>query len=151
MVFSTAEKGARDTASISGCERRDACRRESASGDGAAACCKAGSLQGCNTLGNQQALAGDWVKAAGSYLQVCRAGVREGCENLASAQENSAEVDARAQLQQLCEADRSGRHVACDVVATRNWTLMELGRALQALAKSPVRRPFSSVAGIYLD
>ena len=46
----------------------------------------------------------------------------------------SAEVDAREQLQQLCEADRSGRHVACDVVATRNWTLMELGRALQDAA-----------------
>lgn len=107
---------------------------QAGSADGAAACCKAGSLQGCNTLGNQQALSGEWVQAAGSYLQVCRAGVREGCENLASAQENSADVDARAQLQQLCEADRSGRHVACDVVATRNWTLMELGRALQDAA-----------------
>lgn len=102
--------------------------------DGAEACCKAGRLQGCNALGHRQALSGDWVQAAGSYLAVCRAGVREGCENLASAQENSAAVDARAQLQQLCEADRSGRHVACDVLATRNWTLLELGRAFQDAA-----------------
>ena len=102
--------------------------------DAAAACCAAGKLQGCTTLGNRQALDGQWVQAAANYLTVCRAGVREGCENLVSAQENSPAVDARGQLQQVCDADGSGRHVACDVVATRNWAMLDLGRALQEAA-----------------
>lgn len=97
---------------------------------GAEACCKAGKLQGCNALGNQLALADNWPQAAQRYLQVCRAGIREGCENLASAQEHSAEVDARSHLQQICESQGS-THVACDLLATRNWEMMAFGAALR--------------------
>lgn len=98
---------------------------------GAEACCTAGSLQGCNIRGNQLALNGQWAQASGYYLKVCRAGVREGCENLVSAQENSSDVDAHGLLTGLCEADPSGRHVACDLLVTRNWKLMAFGRALE--------------------
>ena len=62
---------------------------------------------------------------------MCRAGVREGCENLVAAQGHSGDVDARATLERLCTADRSGRHVACDVLDTGNWSALELGRVLQ--------------------
>lgn len=97
---------------------------------GAEACCTAGKLQGCNALGNQLALADDWTQAATRYLQVCRAGIREGCENLASAQEHDSAVDARGLLQQACDA-QGPTHVACDVVATRNWEMMAFGAALR--------------------
>lgn len=97
----------------------------------AEACCAAGKLQGCNARGNQLALAGDWVKAASQYRTVCQAGVREGCENLVSAQENSPQIDARAQLTQLC-TDGGHTHVACDLLATRNWALLEMGRSVEA-------------------
>lgn len=97
---------------------------------GAETCCQAGKLQGCNALGNQLALADNWAQAATKYLQVCRAGIREGCENLASVQEHSGDVDAKSLLQQTCDAQ--GRtHVACDVVATRNWEMMAFGTALR--------------------
>lgn len=99
--------------------------------DGADACCAQGKLQGCNILGNRLALSGHWLQAAEHYTTVCRAGVREGCENLVTAQGNGAGVDARAILGQLCEADRSGLHVACDVLGTQNWELITLGGALQ--------------------
>ena len=99
--------------------------------DGADACCAQGKLQGCNILGNRLALSGHWLQAAEHYTTVCRAGVREGCENLVTAQGNGADVDARAILGQLCEADRSGLHVACDVLGTQNWELITLGGALQ--------------------
>lgn len=98
---------------------------------GAEACCAQGRLQGCNVLGNRLAMSGNWLQAAQHYLTVCRAGVREGCENLVTAQGNSAELDAHAMLEQLCHADRSGRHVACDVLETGNWSTLALGRALQ--------------------
>ncbi len=98
---------------------------------GAEACCAQGKLQGCNMLGNRLALSGNWLQAAEHYTTVCRAGVREGCENLVTAQGNGAELDARATLEQLCKADRSGLHVACDVLGTQNWELITLGGALQ--------------------
>ena len=44
---------------------------------------------------------------------------------------HSGDVDARATLERLCTADRSGRHVACDVLDTGNWSALELGRVLQ--------------------
>lgn len=99
--------------------------------DGADACCAQGKLQGCNILGNRLALSGHWLQAVEHYTTVCRAGVREGCENLVTAQGNGAEVDARRILEQLCKADRSGLHVACDVLETQNWELITLGGALQ--------------------
>ncbi|HDS1091951.1 hypothetical protein [Stenotrophomonas maltophilia] len=101
---------------------------------GAEACCAQGKLQGCNVLGNRLALSGHWLQAAEHYTTVCRAGVREGCENLVTAQGNDAEVDAHALLDRLCKADRSGLHVACDVLGTQNWELIDLGRALQKAA-----------------
>ncbi len=99
--------------------------------DGADACCAQGKLQGCNILGNRLALSGHWLQAVEHYTTVCRAGVREGCENLVTALGNGAEVDARRILEQLCKADRSGLHVACDVLETQNWELITLGGALQ--------------------
>ncbi|WP_409460676.1 hypothetical protein ACK1O1_19490 [Stenotrophomonas maltophilia] len=113
---------------------------------GAELCCAQGRLQGCNVLGNRLAMSGKWQQAADHYVTVCRAGVREGCENLVSAHEHSAQVDAHATLEQLCEADGSGRHVACDVLETGNWSALELGRALQkamqeaALDEAPAPR-----------
>ncbi len=62
---------------------------------------------------------------------MCQAGIREGCENLASVMENSSSVDVRPMLEAVCEAEGSGRHVACDVLATRNWSLLGFGQALQ--------------------
>jgi len=94
-------------------------------------CCAQGRLQGCNVLGNRLAMSGQWPQAAGHFTTVCRAGVREGCENLVTAHGESPEVDAHATLEQLCNADGSGRHVACDVLETGNWSALELGRALQ--------------------
>lgn len=106
-----------------------------ATAEGAAeACCAAGRLQGCNVLGNQLALDEQWPQAATHYQTVCRAGVREGCENLVSAQDSSAEVDARAALEHLCKADASGTAVACDVLATTNWDMIAMGRMLQEAA-----------------
>ncbi|MCF3479887.1 hypothetical protein GUV60_07460 [Stenotrophomonas maltophilia] len=106
------------------------CPQALASG-GAEACCAQGKLQGCNILGNRLALSGQWRQAAEHYTTVCRAGVREGCENLVAAQGRSSDVDAHATLERLCAADRSGRHVACDVLDTGNWSALELGRVLQ--------------------
>lgn len=60
--------------------------------------------------------------------------MREGCENLVTAQGSGAGVDARATLEQLCKADRNGLHVACDVLETQNWKLIVLGGALQKAA-----------------
>lgn len=104
---------------------------------GAEACCASGSLQGCNVLGTRLGLKGAWEQASVHYLQVCRAGIREGCENLATAQERDGAVDAHGMLQALCQADPSGRHVACDLLDTRNWAMMSAGHALeQALRNS---------------
>ncbi len=105
---------------------------------GAEACCARGSMQGCNVLGTRLGLKGQWEQASVHYLQVCRAGIREGCENLATAQERSGDVDAHGMLQALCQADASGRHVACDLLDTRNWAMMSAGHALErALQNSP--------------
>ena len=97
----------------------------------AEACCAAGKMQGCNVLGSRAALGGKWIEASQHYRKVCEAGIREGCENLVSLMENSSTVDARPMLEAVCEADDSGRHVACDVLATRNWGLLDLGQALE--------------------
>lgn len=96
----------------------------------AEACCTAGRMQGCNVLGSRAGMRGQWIEASQHYQKVCQAGIREGCENLASVMENSSRVDVRPMLQSLCDADAGGRHVACDVLATRNWGLLELGQAL---------------------
>ena len=45
-----------------------------------------------------------------------------GLRNLVAAQGRSSDVDAHATLERLCAADRSGRHVACDVLDTGNWS-----------------------------
>lgn len=106
---------------------------------GAEACCTSGKLQGCNVLGTRLGLNGQWQQAADQYLKVCRAGIREGCENLVSVQENSSAVDAHSMLQELCQADSSGRHVACDLLETRNWSLMAVGSALQRALEKTIR------------
>ncbi|KOQ76296.1 hypothetical protein ABW44_04555 [Stenotrophomonas maltophilia] len=106
------------------------CPRASIDGE-AEACCAAGRMQGCNVLGSRAGLSGKWVEASEHYQKVCRAGIREGCENLASVMENSSRVNVRPMLETLCEADGSGRHVACDVLATRNWELLEAAQALE--------------------
>lgn len=97
----------------------------------AEACCAAGKMQGCHVLGSRAAMSGTWIEASEHYQKVCQAGIREGCENLASVMENSSRVDVRPMLETLCEADGSGRHVACDVLATRNWELLEAAQALE--------------------
>lgn len=104
----------------------------------AEACCAAGRMQGCHVLGSRAALGGKWVEASEHYQKVCQAGIREGCENLASVMENSSRVDVRPMLQSLCDADAGGRHVACDVLATRNWGLLELGQALDRAVQEQV-------------
>lgn len=107
------------------------CPRASIDGE-AEACCAAGRMQGCHVLGSRAALNGKWVAASQHYHKVCQAGIREGCENLASMMENSSDVDVRPMLETVCQANgRGGRHVACDVLATRNWGLLEFGQALE--------------------
>lgn len=106
---------------------------------GAEACCASGKLQGCNVLGTRLGLQGQWVQASAQYLKVCRAGIREGCENLVTAQERGTGVDAHGMLQALCQADPERRHVACDLLETRNWALMALGDALQKALDDPDR------------
>ncbi|KAF1012983.1 MAG: hypothetical protein GAK31_03810 [Stenotrophomonas maltophilia] len=97
----------------------------------AEACCAAGRMQGCNVLGSRAALDGKWIEASQHYQKVCQAGIREGCENLVGLMEISSRVDVRPMLEAVCEADGSGRHVACDVLATRNWGLLGFGQALE--------------------
>ncbi|MFD0724675.1 hypothetical protein [Lysobacter brunescens] len=97
-----------------------------------AACCARGSLHGCNTLGHQRALAGDWAGAKPEYLKVCTAGVRVGCENLtrvfAHGDESIPEL-----LDALCAKDAT--HVACDVRDTTAWASLALSRAADELLK----------------
>lgn len=106
------------------------CPRASIDGE-AEACCAAGKMQGCHVLGSRAALGRKWVEASQHYRKVCEAGIREGCENLVTLMENSSTVDVRPMLEAVCKADGSGRHVACDVLATRNWGLLDLGQALE--------------------
>ena len=97
-----------------------------------AACCARGSLHGCNTLGHQRALAGDWAGAKPEYLKVCTAGVRVGCENLTRvyAQGDDSIPDL---LDALCAKD--AKHVACDVRDTTPWATLALSRAADELLK----------------
>ena len=97
-----------------------------------AACCARGSLHGCNALGHQRALAGDWAGAKPEYLKVCTAGVRVGCENLARVYEHGDESIPDL-LAALCAKDAT--HVACDVRDTTPWATLALSRAADELLK----------------
>lgn len=98
------------------------------------ACCAAGKLQGCNTLGHRKALAGDWAGAAPYYQTLCRAGVRAGCENLRSVYEHTGDEDIPGKLLALCKQDGTGRHVACDLYETTDWAMLGMGaRLMQAV------------------
>jgi hypothetical protein len=101
------------------------------------ACCAKGSLQGCNGLGHQHALAGRWADAAPHYETVCRAGVREGCENLVQVFARTGDAQIRARMEALCATDP--RHVACDVADTADWESVALGAELEALAERLLR------------
>ncbi len=96
--------------------------------DAASTCCARGNLHGCNVLGNQRALAGDWAGAKDYYAKVCASGVRIGCENLLQVYGRGGDESAQGALQKICAAD--ARHVACDVDATANWAMLGLGAAL---------------------
>lgn len=101
---------------------------------GAKSCCDAGKLQGCNALGNQHALQGDWAGAKVYYQQVCAQGVRTGCENLTQVYANAGDESVIDSLDRLCEADP--KHVACDVRDTSNWEMLGAVNALQKLGDS---------------
>ena len=92
-------------------------------------CCARGNLQGCNIVGNQRALAGDWAQARTSYLEVCEKGVRVGCENLLQVYSEGGDASVRDDLERLCAKDT--RHVACDVIATTSWGMLEIGAAMK--------------------
>ncbi|MBX3711667.1 MAG: hypothetical protein KF800_06880 [Lysobacter sp.] len=101
--------------------------------EGFAACCARGSLHGCNALGHQRALAGDWAGAKPEYLKVCAAGVRVGCENLARAYEHG-DDSIPDLLDALCAKDAT--HVACDVHETTPWASLALSRAADELLRA---------------
>ena len=101
---------------------------------GAKACCDAGKLQGCNALGNQRALQGDWAGAKAYYQQLCAQGVRTGCENLAQVYANAGDESVIDSLDRLCKTDP--KHVACDVRETSNWEMLGMAHALQGLSDS---------------
>lgn len=101
--------------------------------DSVAACCARGSLHGCNALGHQRALAGDWAGAKPEYLKVCAAGVRVGCENLARAYEHG-DDSIPDLLDALCAKDAT--HVACDVHETTPWASLALSRAADELLRA---------------
>ena len=101
---------------------------------GAKACCDAGKLQGCNALGNQRALQGDWSGAKAYYQRICAQGVRTGCENLTQVYANAGDESVIGSLDQLCETD--SKHVACDVRETSNWEMLGMTHALQQLGDS---------------
>ncbi|MBL8261721.1 MAG: hypothetical protein JNM58_04785 [Xanthomonadaceae bacterium] len=98
-----------------------------------AACCARGSLQGCNALGHQRALSGDWAGATPEYLKVCTAGVRAGCENLTRAYEHGDESIPDV-LDAICAKDAT--HVACDVRETTAWDTLALSRAADELLRN---------------
>jgi hypothetical protein len=102
---------------------------------GAQACCAAGKLQGCNAAGHQLALRDRWAEAAPFYMTLCTAGVREGCENLATVYEHTGDEALPEQMAALCAKDGKGTHVACDVHATRNWGLMQVSAGLEQIAE----------------
>ncbi|MBW8374879.1 hypothetical protein [Stenotrophomonas sp.] len=102
---------------------------------GAQACCAAGKLQGCNAAGHHLALRNRWAEAAPFYMTLCTAGVREGCENLATVYEHTGDEALPEQMAALCAKDGNGTHVACDVHATRNWGLMQVSAGLEQIAQ----------------
>jgi hypothetical protein len=102
---------------------------------GAQACCAAGKLQGCNAAGHQLALRNRWAEASPFYLTLCTAGVREGCENLASVYEHTGDEALPEQMAAICAKDGNGTHVACDVHATRNWGLLQISAGLEQIAE----------------
>ena len=106
----------------------------------AARCCAAGRLQGCNIAGNLQALDGNWDGARSHYLPVCRAGIREGCENLRTTFENSGDEQIVTALEEVCATSAARSHVACDVLDTTNWrqarALAELSRRMGELERN---------------
>ncbi|MCS4281463.1 MULTISPECIES: hypothetical protein [Stenotrophomonas] len=108
---------------------------------GAQACCAAGKLQGCNAAGHQLALRNRWAEAAPFYMKLCTAGVREGCENLASVYEHTGDEALPEQMAALCAKDGKGTHVACDVHATRNWGLMRVSAGLEQIAERMATEP----------
>ncbi|WP_455948623.1 hypothetical protein, partial [Lelliottia jeotgali] len=108
---------------------------------GAQACCAAGKLQGCNAAGHQLALRNLWAEAAPFYLKLCAAGVREGCENLASVYEHTGDEALPEQMASICAKDGNGTHVACDVHATRNWGLMRVSAGLEQIAERMATEP----------
>jgi hypothetical protein len=102
---------------------------------GAQACCAAGKLQGCNAAGHQLALRNRWAEASPFYLTLCTAGVREGCENLATVYEHTGDEALPEQMAAICAKDGNGTHVACDVHATRNWGLLQVSAGLEQIAE----------------
>lgn len=102
--------------------------------DAAEACCTAGRLQGCNVVGHLKALAGDWRAATGYYRPLCEAGVRPGCENLFAAYLNTGEESTLEAMQAICERDGKGTHVACDVIETHHWGMIDLDAILEQSA-----------------
>lgn len=108
---------------------------------GAQACCTAGKLQGCNAAGHQLALRNRWAEAAPFYTKLCTAGVREGCENLASVYEHTGDEQLPEQMASICAKDGKGTHVACDVHATRNWGLMRVSAGLEQIAERMTTEP----------
>ncbi|MEK0267537.1 hypothetical protein QT383_16650 [Stenotrophomonas rhizophila] len=68
-------------------------------------------------------------------MKLCTAGVREGCENLASVYEHTGDEALPEQMAALCAKDGKGTHVACDVHATRNWGLMRVSAGLEQIAE----------------
>lgn len=110
--------------------------------EGFAACCARGSLHGCNALGHQRALAGDWAGAKPEYLKVCTAGVRVGCENLARAYEHG-DDSIPDLLDALCAKEAT--HVACDVRETTPWATLSLSRAADELLRELEREAEAEV------
>lgn len=100
---------------------------------GARACCDAGKLQGCNALGHQYALQGDWASAKPHYLRMCQAGVRAGCENLLHLFANGGDDSVTEILDAVCAGRAT--HVACDVRETANWEALGMARALQQMGE----------------
>lgn len=101
---------------------------------GAQACCAAGKLQGCNAAGHQLGLRERWDEAAPFYQRLCAAGVREGCENLATVYQHTGDDALPEAMAALCAKDGKGTHVACDVHATRNWPLLAAGAVFARMA-----------------
>ena len=68
-------------------------------------------------------------------MTLCTAGVREGCENLATVYEHTGDEALPEQMAALCAKDGKGTHVACNVHATRNWGLMQVSAGLEQIAE----------------